>query len=1097
ATIAQRDEEMEILRQAHLATIAQRDEGMENLRQAHGATIAQRDEQLEKLLHAHRALVARFEKVEADLASSTSDAADKARMLAFAETEIRARVFHAIEMRRNLKKTMGAEQALRVEVAQHLARMAELTQHLAHTEHVLAQSEQQVTAHESHIAALEATVSDAGRHIDQLRDILTERETRLADLHHTLEETRRAAADAEGTVRLMTNSRSWKLTAPLRGVNAMLHRGQPGKAAAVPALAEPFDRDWYLKTYSDVARSGMDPYQHYLMSGKKEGRLAVPPPKRQVARLRQGKRDAAPAEPADGHAQSRHEGRALILTEDFDEAFYMRLYPDIAASGVDPHEHFRAHGKEEGRFGVLPPLDIQPGRIAFDPDRETVLVVSHEASRTGAPILSLNIGQGYARKYNVVSLLLGGGPMVEAFLQESTFVIGPIKLRDEVMKTTLLMEQLVATLPLKFAVINSIESRWALESLNRLGVPTVNLIHEFAAYTRPRNAFRDAIYWAGETVFSTPLTCENALAEFPELADKSFNIAAQGRCLLVAEELDEASIEREDERVRARLRPGGDRDDAIVVIGAGFVQQRKGVDLFIDIAAKVLGSPGGRRFRFVWVGKGFDPENDLGYSVYLADQLRRLGLEREVVFLDETSRIETVYAATDILLLSSRLDPLPNVAIDAMAHGLPVVCFENTTGIATELAAAGLAEHCVARYLDTGDAAAKLLAFADTPELRTQVGERSREVVAERFDMDRYLARLEEIAEAARSRIAAEFDGVKTIVEADVVRKDFFYLPTHLRMSVEDVVRFAYLRAWSTGIGRRKLFPGFHPGVYATLNPQLGRDDDALVDWLQKGRPEGQWLSPVIGSNDTTLPVPASMRVALHLHVYYADLLVEMLARLEGNTARPDLFISVPNQRVADEVAPQLATYAGRVVDVQVVPNRGRDIGPLLTAFGPALLAGYDVVGHLHTKKTADLKDESVGKNWYRFLLENLLGGTAPMADIVLGAMAADPDVGLVFPDDPNVVSWGSNRPYAQAVAGDLGVETLPDHFQFPVGTMFWARVEALRPLIEHGFDWSDYPAEPLPYDGSLLHALERLFPLVTEARGYRTAVTNVRGVTR
>ena len=119
------------------------------------------------------------------------------------------------------------------------------------------------------------------------------------------------------------------------------------------------------------------------------------------------------------------------------------------------------------------------------------------------------------------------------------------------------------------------------------------------------------------------------------------------------------------------------------------------------------------------------------------------------------------------------------------------------------------------------------------------------------------------------------------------------------------------------------------------------------------------------------------------------------------------------------------------------------------------------------------------------------------MADAILGRLAADPTLGLVFPDDPNVVSWGSNRPFAEAVAADLGVSELPEHFQLPVGTMFWARVEALRPLIEHGFDWADYPAEPLPYDGSLLHALERLFPLVAEAHGFRNAVTNVAGITR
>ena len=33
----------------------------------------------------------------------------------------------------------------------------------------------------------------------------------------------------------------------------------------------------------------------------------------------------------------------------FDEAFYLARYPDVAASGMDPAEHFLKHGWREGR----------------------------------------------------------------------------------------------------------------------------------------------------------------------------------------------------------------------------------------------------------------------------------------------------------------------------------------------------------------------------------------------------------------------------------------------------------------------------------------------------------------------------------------------------------------------------------------------------------------------------------------------------------------------------------------------------------------------------------------------------------------------------
>jgi len=110
---------------------------------------------------------------------------------------------------------------------------------------------------------------------------------------------------------------------------------------------------------------------------------------------------------------------------DFDVDYYLKQYPDVAASGMDPYLHFIQFGIDEGRLGAKPRLRSVPGAIAFDPARETVLVVSHEASMTGAPILSLNLVRGLQRRYNVVSLLLGGGPLVRDFREASVLSVEP------------------------------------------------------------------------------------------------------------------------------------------------------------------------------------------------------------------------------------------------------------------------------------------------------------------------------------------------------------------------------------------------------------------------------------------------------------------------------------------------------------------------------------------------------------------------------------------------------------------------------------------------------------------------------------------------
>jgi lipopolysaccharide biosynthesis protein len=73
---------------------------------------------------------------------------------------------------------------------------------------------------------------------------------------------------------------------------------------------------------------------------------------------------------------------------------------------------------------------------------------------------------------------------------------------------------------------------------------------------------------------------------------------------------------------------------------------------------------------------------------------------------------------------------------------------------------------------------------------------------------------------------------------------------------------------------------------------------------------------------------------------------------------------------------------------------------------------------------------------------------------------------------------------------------SLPPFFDFPVGTMFWTRPAAIQPLLDLGLRWEDYPREPAPIDGTILHAIERLLPIVARQTGFRYVTTHIPGVT-
>jgi glycosyltransferase involved in cell wall biosynthesis len=869
------------------------------------------------------------------------------------------------------------------------------------------------------------------------------------------------------------------------------HEGRPYRlpqAADRSAELPPgFDAALYLELNPDLGRAGSDPVEHYLSHGRSEGRRFAPV-----------ETPAADPSAAAAAAEAAAAALAARLPPGFDGALYRRLHPDLSDPAVDPAAHYLSHGQQEGRIYSFPAMELV-GSDGWDAQRATVMVVSHEASRTGAPVLSLNLVQVLRRRYNVIAVLLGGGALYDAFVDSGAIVVNVPGARANGVLAEYLVDQLSQRYPLKFALVNSIESRVMLAPLAAAFVPVLSLVHEFASYTRPRDAFRSALLWSGEVVFSANVTMENAFAEYPDLGPRGAHILPQGRCLLPASGADPEAVAREQARLRRLIRPPHARD-AVVVLGAGFVQLRKGIELFLECAARVVRAPGGEHCRFIWIGKGYDPDHDIQYSVYLADQIRRAGLQQHVLFIDETSAIETAYEEADLLLLSSRLDPLPNVAIDALFSGVPVLCFDQTTGIADFLSDSGLRAPCVADYLDTSALAARVLALARDAGLRESVAARSRAAAEAYFSMDNYVARLEALADGVAVRTAQERADTETILASGLFRPGFACAAARAAAPLAAQLRH-YVRAWASGIDRRKPFPGFHPGVYRELHGVRG-GADPLADYLRAGRPDGPWHYPLVTANVATVVPnavpPAGLRVALHLHVYYPDLLPDIVTRLGYNGCRPDLFVSIADEAARPAVETALAGYAGRTVAIEVVPNRGRDIGPLLTGFGPRLMAGYDYIGHLHTKKSHDVKDAAMGATWYHFLLENLLGGAAGgTADAILSALDGDATLGMVFPGDPYVLGMGGNAAHAAPLLARLGLVAPPEHFMFPVGTMFWARTVALAPLMGLNLGWDDYPDEPLPYDGSMLHALERLFALTLPHSGLRMAATYVEGVSR
>lgn len=950
------------------------------------------------------------------------------------------------EVLKNYFAALGAQQLIRYDLIEQKQHAAHLNQAVAERDNQIANLTQAAADHNSQIVTLTQVMVEQDNQIANLTQAAVDNNNQIANLNQSLQE-------CELRISATLASTSWRITHPVRWLGSQVKRISHVKEPVRPPILTGKST---IKAIDEIAKLSVE------------------------GGFNKAHQDVSP------------------LNEDFDSEFYLKLYPDIACSGIDPLQHYLMHGRQEGRLASMPSILFQGAiETEFDPGRKNIIVVSHEASRSGAPVLSLNLVRVLQERYNILVLLLGGGPLIGSF-RDLGAVVGQWDMQNNPMIAKLVLEQILPKCQFDFALVNSVVSWVVLPILAQHHIPSISLVHEFAAYIRPRTVFLKTLLWSGEAIFSSKLTLQNALDQFPELRNRVFPILPQGRCVLpeVVCNPGEHAVERI--KLLSALKPHNrENGQPFIVLGAGYVQLRKGVDLFIDCAYRLLQSSNNLNIRFVWIGQGYDSENDAHYSVYLADQIERAGITQHITLIDATPNMDFVYQASDLLLLTSRLDPLPNVAIDALCEGLPVLCFEKTTGIADILIDEGLQEDCVADFLDTKMLAEKILRLANNAERYQKVSRQCKRLAASIFNMERYVKEIEKYAEATKIKFEQEQRDVAVILDSNQMDFVFCTSPHNPYQSPREVARY-YVRSWATGIWKRKPFPGFHPGIYQDLRGISAQGADPFAEFIRTGSPSGPWLLPVIRDSDTYPSLKDNVRVVLHLHIYYPELLPDILTRLNKNSVQPDLVISVPSRQCAEEVALQLESYAGVIIAIEAVPNRGRDIGPFLTAFGPKISRNYDFVGHIHTKKSLSIQDPSEGTSWYKFILENILGGASgAMMDRILGYMSEKTTIGMVFPDDPNVVGWGENKSFAVDLAERLKIPDLPEHFTFPVGSMFWARVDSLKYFWELELEWEDYPEEPLSYDGSILHAIERLLPLGLVGEANQCALTNVKGISR
>lgn len=302
--------------------------------------------------------------------------------------------------------------------------------------------------------------------------------------------------------------------------------------------------------------------------------------------------------------------------------------------------------------------------------------------------------------------------------------------------------------------------------------------------------------------------------------------------------------------------------------------------------------------------------------------------------------------------------------------------------------------------------------------------------------------------------------------------------------------------------------PMFDHADYQSQLAAAGIDQHPLDHWLDQDTaandqlirprvvsvaPIGQPASRQLVQHRVRAPFElADLDIVVMVHAYYLDVLPSLLRRLPLLPAPPVLLISVTCRANASKAHRIIDTVLGpdqsRIV--KVAPNRGRNFAPLLCSFAEEV-RDHDYLLHLHTKKSLYSGDEK--SDWRNHLVTSLLP-SAPGVDAILSLFADDPTVGVVqAPNWEHFPYWGNhwlgNGPMGAKLYERLGVDDRQAHgyVMYPVGGMFWAKVDALRPLLDLALTVGDFDREHGQTDRTLAHAIERTIPAAAASVGFDT----------
>ena len=353
-----------------------------------------------------------------------------------------------------------------------------------------------------------------------------------------------------------------------------------------------------------------------------------------------------------------------------------------------------------------------------------ILFISHDASRTGAPLVLLHLLKWLNKNIKNIQLdvlLINGGTIASDFKKESTntYVFSeshkPLKFSQVIAKKIfsklgikqkekkVLFFENVASNNYDLIYANSIVSLPVAVNIKKNCQSSKLLVHVHELNTIIKMvipAFSNYIKYVDKYIAVSNQVKENLVVNW-EINTNTIDVTYPFSLF----KFNKSNIFKESK---------------IFTVGAsGNAHWRKGDDLFIQVASYVHKNYPTAKIKFNWVG------NTINNKFIIEADIDKLGLNEMVSFVGEQTNPINMYKNFDVFLLTSREDPFPLVCIEAAYLKKPIICFEKASGTAEVINEGG---GFVVPYLDIVAMGEKIMLYYKNEEKLIEDGIKAQEL---------------------------------------------------------------------------------------------------------------------------------------------------------------------------------------------------------------------------------------------------------------------------------------------------------------------------------------------------------------------------------